>query len=206
MSDRSRIIISGGPITNTARLYVTLDYFGLSARTSLLDGGIDAWREEGRPASRSTPLVTKGNVTLTRSPARVVDAAWIVGNAELPATRVRVIDARAPEFFVGLAANNTPRAGHLPTAANIPFTWMTGELGRFRDRPSLERLFRQAGVNTGDKVVSYCHIGMQASVLYVAARVLGFEAALYDGSFEDWSRRSELPVSTGAPPRTPIVR
>jgi thiosulfate/3-mercaptopyruvate sulfurtransferase len=53
-------------------------------------------------------------------------------------------------------------------------------------------------VAKGDTVVAYCHVGMQASVLYVAARLLGYEAAVYDGSFEDWSRRTDLPVSRGA--------
>jgi thiosulfate/3-mercaptopyruvate sulfurtransferase len=43
-------------------------------------------------------------------------------------------------------------------------------------------------------VATYCHIGQQASLLYFVARYLGYDAHLYDGSFEDWSHRSELPV------------
>jgi thiosulfate/3-mercaptopyruvate sulfurtransferase len=42
--------------------------------------------------------------------------------------------------------------------------------------------------------VSYCHIGQQASLVWLAARMLGYEARLYDGSFEDWSGREDLPV------------
>jgi thiosulfate/3-mercaptopyruvate sulfurtransferase len=59
-------------------------------------------------------------------------------------------------------------------------------------------LFRDAAVASKDTVVTYCHIGMQASLLYLTARRLGFEAKLYDGSFEEWSRRSELPVTNRA--------
>lgn len=207
VTDQSRIIISGGPLVNTARLYYTLDYFGLGARTSLLDGGIEAWREEQRPLSTAPPPVTRGDVTLSRSPARLVDAAWIVGHTDAPTSSVAVVDARAPEFFLGTSEGNMPRAGRLPMAGSLPFTWTTGALGRFRDRMTLEQLLRRAGVARGDTVVAYCHIGMQASVVYLVARIMGYDAALYDGSFEDWSRRRDLPVATGAalPPRA-IVR
>ncbi len=203
VSDHSRIVVTGGPITNTARLFFTLDYFGLGARLSLLDGGIDAWREEGHPLERAAPPTPRGTVTLRPQPDKRVDAHWIMAKAGLQGGHVAVLDARVPEYFEGLLANNTPRAGHLPTAKNVPYSWLTGELTRFRDRDKLARLFARAGVTPGDTVVTYCHIGMQASVLYVAARVLGYPAAVYDGSFEDWSRRSELPVTGAVPARPP---
>jgi thiosulfate/3-mercaptopyruvate sulfurtransferase len=202
ISDNSRIVITGGPITITARLYYTLDYFGLGAHVSLLNGGIDAWREEGRPIDRTSSTATaRGNVTLHPQASKFADAKWITTSTAAPGNRIAVLDARVPEFFAGLAINNTPRAGRLPMAQNVPFSWLTGELTRFRDRPKLERLFAEAGVQKGDTVVTYCHIGQQASVLYVAAKILGYDAAVYDGSFEDWSKRSELPVGSG--PATP---
>jgi thiosulfate/3-mercaptopyruvate sulfurtransferase len=205
VSDGSHIVITGGPITITARLYYTLDYFGLGAHISLLDGGIDAWREEGRPIDRAaSPAASRGTVSLHAQPAKFADASRIVSGTAAPGNHLDVLDARVPEFYAGLAVNNTPRAGRLPMAQNVPFSWLTGELTRFRDRSKLERLFAQAGVKKGDTVVTYCHIGQQASVLYVAARILGFDAAVYDGSFEDWSRRSELPVGgpgAGRPPQ-----
>lgn len=205
VSDGTRVVISGGPITMTARAYFTLDYFGLGGRTSLLDGGMDAWREEGRTVERAAPTVARGTLTLRPQPGKVVDAPWISSQAASPATPVAVLDARAPEFFAGLASNNNPRPGRLPMAAgNVPFTWVTGEFARYRDRGRLAQLFTRAGVKPGNKVVTYCHIGMQASVLYVAARLLGYDAAVYDGSFEDWSKRTDLPVTgPAAPPKPP---
>ncbi len=199
VSDDSRIVITGGPITNTARLYFTLDYFGLGDRVSVLDGGIDAWRESGRATEQTTPNVKRGSLTLRPVAARLADAGFV--SANLQNSAVTVLDARAPEFYSGLASNNNPRPGRVPGARNVPFTWLTGELSTFRDTAKLARLFERAGVKKGTKVVTYCHIGMQASVLYLAARILGYEAAVYDGSFEDWSKRSDLPVQ--GPPAKP---
>jgi thiosulfate/3-mercaptopyruvate sulfurtransferase len=196
ISDDSRIVISGGPITNTARLYFTLDYLGLGQRTSLLDGGIDAWRESRRPLEQTAPNVSRGSLTVRPVAAKLADATWLSGNLENPA--VSVLDARVPEFYSGLSTNNTPRSGRIPGAMNVPFSWLTGEVSLFREPAKLARLFEQAGVRKGSRVVTYCHVGMQASVLYLAARILGYDAAMYDGSFDEWSRRMELPVQGAA--------
>lgn len=197
VSDGSRIVIAGTPVTVASRLLVTLDWFGLGDRVSLLDGGMDAWREEGRPLSRDSVAVARGSVTPRLLPGRVLDTAALAALAQGAAGEVAVVDARTPEYFAGLASNNNPRAGRLPGASNAPFSWMTRELGRFRAPRDLERLFAGAGVERGERVVTYCHIGIQACVAYVAARSLGYDVALYDGSFEDWSRHAELPVASG---------
>jgi len=192
IGDDSRIVISGGPITNTARLFFTLDYLGLGDRVSLLDGGIDAWRESGRPLEQSAPNVTRGSLTLRPVAGKLADATWLSANLQNPA--ISVLDARIPEFYSGLVGNNNPRPGRVPGALNVPFTWLTGEVSMFREPAKLARLFEQAGVRKGSKVVTYCHVGMQASVLYLAARILGYDAAMYDGSFDEWSKRTDLPI------------
>jgi thiosulfate/3-mercaptopyruvate sulfurtransferase len=192
VNDDSRIVIVGYPIQTTGRLFFTLEYFGLAGRVSLLDGGIDAWREGGRPTERAEQKVARGTVSLHVVASKMADAAWVAVNGQ--SAGVALLDARLPEFYLGESSGGQPRAGHIPGARNVPFAWLTGELSEFRDRAKLERLFAQARVRKGDKVVTYCHVGQQASALYVAARILGYDAAVYDGSFEEWSRKAELPI------------
>lgn len=192
ISDGARVVIVGSPIA-AARLFMTLDYLGAGVRASILDGGFAAWRAEGRPVSTEAPASMRGS--LSPQPRDVVvDASWV--RSRLRAPGVTIVDARAPEFYAG-SHEPTPmatRPGHIPGAVTIPFTSIASEQARFQDVSALRDLFRTAGIEPGDRVVTYCHIGMQASVVYFAARLLGYDARLYDGSYQDWSKRSDTAV------------
>jgi thiosulfate/3-mercaptopyruvate sulfurtransferase len=80
---------------------------------------------------------------------------------------------------------------------NIPFNEIGDDRLHVKSRGDLEALFRKAGIAPSDTVVVYCHIGQQGTAVVLAARLLGQPVTLYDGSFDDWSRRTELPVETG---------
>jgi thiosulfate/3-mercaptopyruvate sulfurtransferase len=190
VSDGQHIVVYGQPLI-AARTLVTLERVGLRGKVSILDGGIDAWRESGRQVSFDAVPVSRGSFT-PQPFDNVVDAAWITRNGAR--NGIRVLDARAPEFHLGLSAGSTARAGRIPGARSIPFSSLTSELTTFRETGKIRKLFEQAGVMKGDTVVTYCHIGLQASLLYTAARSLGIPVRIYDGSFEDWAKRSELPV------------
>jgi len=193
VNDGDRVVIYGQPL-QVARLLVTLDYLGLKGRASVLDGGIDAWRDAGRPVAHDAPTVARGSFTPNVDPSVIADVTWLSQNTSTAG--IRILDARAPEFYLGYSPGQMPRAGHIPGAANVPFSQLTGELTQLRDQPKLSRLFAAAGVKPGDTVVTYCHIGMQASLLYFAARRAGLNARIYDGSWEEWSKKSELPIVT----------
>ncbi|MEO6446772.1 MAG: sulfurtransferase [Gemmatimonadaceae bacterium] len=191
VNDGDHVVIYGQPLS-VARLLVTMDYLGLKGSVSVLDGGVDAWREGGKTLSRESGTAARGTFTPHVDASIIVDAPWVSANSSRRG--IALLDARAPEFYLGYSPGQMPRAGHIPNARNVPFSSLTGELTQLREQPKLSRLFAAAGVMPGDTVVTYCHIGMQASLLYFAARRAGFDARIYDGSFEEWSKQSDLPV------------
>ena len=198
ISDRSRIVIYGRSVTSIARLYVTLDHVGLGSRTSILDGGLAKWREEGKAISTEASPVARGTVTLVPRGNVIADLALVKRAARIdaaaPPVATTIVDARTPEFYTGTSAGNMPRAGHIPTSVNIPFTSFVASGTLFKPVPEIQTLFRDAGIQPGASVITYCHIGLQASVAYLAAKMAGLDPRMYDGSFDEWSRIPELPV------------
>ncbi len=198
ISERSRIVVySGNDVVQSAtRVWFTLDYLGLGERASLLNGGLSLWRSEGRSIVTGAPAQVAAVDFKARSrPELVVDAEWIRIHTTDPA--IALVDARTPEFYNGASAGMMPRAGHIPGAINIPFTTLLDEQRRLKSPEDLAALLVPA---KNKLMIAYCHLGQQATLLYFAARYLGVDARLYDGSFQDWSTRPGLPVKAAAVP------
>jgi thiosulfate/3-mercaptopyruvate sulfurtransferase len=196
VSNDSHVVLYFGKdwVTPTARVFVALDYLGLGDHTSLLDGGLAAWRDEGHAVTADVPTVHRGTLTPHPHEAAIVDAKWV--SAHLKTAGIAVVDARAPEFYTGDSdgRGHIPRPGHILGAVSVPFTTLNEESLKLKDVAALRQIFEQAGIKPGDEVVTYCHIGQQASHAYFVARYLGYTARLYDGSYEEWAANAELPI------------
>jgi thiosulfate/3-mercaptopyruvate sulfurtransferase len=198
ISDDSRIVVYYGNdwVSPATRVILTLDWIGLGDHAFLLDGGMPLWKQEGRAVTDVVPAAAK-NGRLTARPTRaelIVDHGLVQRSIKAPG--VTIVDARAAMFYDG-PPHGEHRAGHVPSAVNLPFNSVFGDDLRLLSADSLTALFRKAGVRPGDSIVVYCHIGQQATAVIFAARALGYTARLYDGSFDDWSARKELPVEGG---------
>ena len=193
VSEKNRLILyfDGSNVSPTTRVFFTLDYLGLGDRIAMLDGGLDAWKAEGRPVITEFPNSAPGTFKPVLRKNLVVSGDWLKENLSNPA--ITIIDARAPQYYSGVGGG-MPRPGHIPNAINIPFSTLIDSTIRLKDPTALRNIFELAGVKKGTRVISYCHIGQQASLVYFVARYLGYEAQIYDGSFEEWSGRKDLPL------------
>ena len=175
----------------------------------LLDGGRDRWISEGREittalperAATAYPVVERDDSVLR---AYKDDVLAHLGNP--------LIDVRSPEEYNG-SRTSAPaypeegalRAGHIPTAQNVPWAKAVAEDGGFKPRTELETIYLDgAGLEAGDDVVAYCRIGERsAHTWFVLKHLLGFENVRnYDGSWTEWGSAVRVPIVTGEEPGT----
>ena len=196
ISDDSRIVVYAQETVQSAtRVIYTLQAAGFANRVSLLDGGVGAWTREGRHLTEDVAPLSPAHLKPLKMLSAIVDADTV--RADLNKSGYKVIDARAPAFYDGTQTGGSKekphKTGHVAGAVNVPFSELTDDKMNVKSAEALAAAFAKAGVKRGDKLIVYCHIGQQATATIFAARSLGYDASLYDGSFEDWSKR-DLPV------------
>ena len=192
INKNSRIIVchKGADVTIAARMFLTLEHFGLKGQVSFLNGGIEAWKKAGYPVTTRTPVFKKGNYVATLTGA-LVDKDY-VQNALRTKTSA-VVDARLKRWYDGDPTGN-PRDGHISGALNIPYPEMIDSTNTIKPTDVLERNFTRVIPDRKKEVVVYCFIGQTASVDYLVGRSLGYKIKLYDGSLQEWSRIPDLPM------------
>ncbi|HLJ41019.1 MAG TPA: sulfurtransferase [Candidatus Acidoferrales bacterium] len=194
ISNDSRIVVyvASGTVSYATRVIWTLAYYGLGDRVSLLDGGMSAWRAAGNPVTSEVETPTPGKLTPHIRPEVFADAAWVSAHLHQPG--VSIIDARSPSSYNGASDMGMARAGHIPGAQSLPIELLVNEDGQLKDKSAIAELFVKASVKPGDQIVGYCYIGQRATLIWFTATMLGYQARLYDGSWQDWSERTDLPV------------
>lgn len=171
----------------------------------LLDGGRAKWEREGRELSITAPTFEPGNFTVTVDPSLRVFLPDVLDIVEGESAPTDLIDIRsnaeysgtifAPEGFQELAV----RAGHIPGAINIPWAQALNEDGTFKTPDQLAELYAAAGVDGSEPIVVYCRIGERAShTWFVLSEILGYDVALYDGSWTEWGNTVGVPIENPA--------
>jgi thiosulfate/3-mercaptopyruvate sulfurtransferase len=194
VSNDSRIVVyfAKDRASSAARVVLSLEYAGLRGQVSFLDGGRPEWIREGRPTSTDAPHLVPTRFTSHPRSDVVVTIDWLSARLHNPA--IALLDARDAGYYLDSLDAGMPRGGHIPGARSVPFTTLLNDSLLLKDRETLQQIYTAAGAAPGKTVVSYCHIGQQGSLVYLVARYLGYDARLYDGSFEEWSARTALAV------------
>ncbi len=203
IGDGSRVVVyfAKAELPQMARVVFTLDYAGLGGRTSILDGGLPAWVRAGQAVTDVVPATaTPGTLTIDPKTSALVDMAWLRANTENAA--VHVLDARPVESYTGAddRGGAIKRPGHVPGAVNVPYSTFFRDDLTLKPVDELRQMLVNAGAKPGEPLISYCTSGVQASVPYVVARLLGYDVKVFDGSYQQWSA-SDAPVVTGGTPR-----
>ena len=178
-----------------ARLWWMLRNVGF-ADVFLLDGGLAAWRAAGFQLADGPEQPVPGNVTLADGAMPVIDA----GQAAAWGHHGVLLDARAGERYRGEIEPVDPRAGHIPGAVSAPTAGNLAADGRFLPPAQLRERFELLGARSSVPTAVYCGSGVTAAHEIAALEIAGFSAALYPGSFSEWSNNPSNDVVTGAAP------
>ncbi|MFC8038583.1 sulfurtransferase [Paenarthrobacter sp. NPDC057355] len=162
----------------------------------LLDGGLAAWRAAGYPLEAGEVTAVVGNVSLSdgRMPSITEQEASQWSREGV------LLDARAGERYRGEVEPIDPRAGHIPGALSAPTTQNVSSDGTFLPAGELRRRFVALGLDENSNVAVYCGSGVTASHEIAALEIAGFKAALYPGSFSQWSNNAANDVAVGDAP------
>jgi thiosulfate/3-mercaptopyruvate sulfurtransferase len=201
-NDDTVILYGGNNNWFAAYAYWYFKLYGHDA-VKLLDGGRKKWELDGRalttePAKRDeTAYTAKEQDTTIRAFRDEVVAAISAKN---------LVDVRSPDEFSGklLAPAHLPqeqaqRAGHIPTAINVPWSKAANEDGTFRSEDELRALYQEAGIDESKSTIAYCRIGERSSHTWFALHeLLGYaDVKNYDGSWTEYGSLVGVPVEIG---------
>jgi len=181
----------------SARAWWVLTAAGIPG-VRILDGGLAAWTAAGGALHSDSPMPSPGDVTVAHTDLYQGELATLSAPQVSDGQATILLDARAPERFRGDVEPVDAVAGHIPGARNLPSATVLAEDGTFLPETSLVALVEQTGIDAHGSVGVYCGSGITASVVLAALSATGIDAALFPGSWSQWSSEPGRRVARGS--------
>ncbi|MEU5609877.1 sulfurtransferase [Streptomyces sparsogenes] len=191
-ADRRVVAYDGGQGWAASRAWWLLRWAGHPS-VRVLDGGLTAWTGSGGPLTTEATALPEGDFEPRPGALPLLDAD---GAAAL-ARRGLLLDARAAERYRGEVEPIDPVAGHIPGAVSAPTTENVAPGGLLLPAEQLAERFAGLGATADAEVGVYCGSGVSAAHQVLALAVAGIPAALYVGSWSEWTADPARPVATG---------
>ena len=180
----------------SSRAWWVLTAAGLT-NVRILDGGLAAWQSAGHAIENGPVEPQPGNVVVPQDDLYAGSRPTLTAD-QAGAGSMTLLDARAPERFRGDVEPLDPVAGHIPGAKNVPSTAVLANDGTFLGDLALGQLLSDRGIDPDGPVGAYCGSGVTASVVVAGLAAMGRSAAMFPGSWSEWSSDPNRPVARGA--------
>jgi thiosulfate/3-mercaptopyruvate sulfurtransferase len=204
-NDDTVVLYGGNNNWFAAYAYWQFKLYG-HADVRLLDGGRKKWELDGRELVKDLPerpatsyQAQEPDLSIRAFRDEVVEAIGVKN----------LIDVRSPDEYAGrlmapahLPQEQAQRAGHIPTAGNVPWSKAANDDGTFKSDDELRKLYTEAGVDWDKETIAYCRIGERSShTWFVLHELLDDKSTKnYDGSWTEYGSLVGVPVALGDEP------
>ncbi|RMH06136.1 MAG: sulfurtransferase [Nitrospirae bacterium] len=197
ISHSSDIVIYSNPFDNwgdEGRMFWMLQYLGHPS-VRILDGGWVKWTAEHRPYEHDPVTLPEGDFTVSPHPEVLVTKDELKKLVKRPHPDTLIVDARSVEEYAGKEIDGLPRAGHIPSALNIPWNGFLNADGTVKSSAVIEKKLQDHGLDPGKEIITYCLGGVRSAWVYFILKLMGYPRVRnYPGSWWEWSRDFAAPA------------